>query len=51
MNKLQKVQNKADRISPHLASLLWLTTDSRIQYKVASLCYNYNCLCLTASGE
>ena len=56
LNKLQKVQNKAarfvlrvsktDHISLHLASLHWLLTDSRIQYKVSSLCYN--CLNSTA---
>ena len=49
LNKLQKVQNnaagvvlrvsKADHISPHLASLHWLPIDSRIQYKLSSLCY------------
>ena len=54
--KLQKVQNnaaclvlripKTDHISPHLASLHWLPNDSRIQYKLASLCCN--CLNSTA---
>ena len=49
LNKLQKVQNnaarlvlrvfKTDHISPHLASLHWLPIDSRIQYKLSSLCY------------
>ena len=34
-------------IFPHLASLHWLPIDSRIQYKLSSLCYN--CLNLTAS--
>ena len=58
LNKLQKVQNnaarlilrvfKTDHISPHLASLHWLAIDSRIQYKLSSLCYN--CLSSTASG-
>ena len=47
LNKLQKVQNnaarlarrvsKTDHISSHLASLHWLPTDSRIQYKLSSL--------------
>ena len=56
LNKLQKVQNNAarlvlrvskmDHISPHLASLHSLPVDSRIQYKLSSLC-NY-CLNLTA---
>ena len=56
LNKLQKVQNnaarlvlrvsKTDHISPHLASLHWLPIDSRIQYKLSSLCYN--CLNSTA---
>ena len=56
LNKLQKVQNnagrlvlrvsKTDHISPHLASLHWLPIDSRIQYKLPSLCYN--CLNSTA---
>ena len=51
LNKLQKVQNnaarlvqrvsKTDHISPHLASLHWLPIDSRIQYKLSSLCYNH----------
>ena len=50
LNKLQKVQNNAarlvlkvsitDRNSPHRASLHWLPIDSRIQYKLSSLCYN-----------
>ena len=50
LNKLQKVQNnaarlvqrvyKTDHISPHLAPLHWLPIDSRIQYKLSSLCYN-----------
>ena len=54
LNKLQKVQNnaarlvlrvsKTDHITPHLVSLHWLPVDSRIQYKLASLCYN--CLSL-----
>ena len=48
LNKLQKVQNnaarlvlrvsKTDHISPHLASLHWLPIDSRIPYKLSSLC-------------
>ena len=48
LNKLQNVQNNAarlvlrvsetDYISPHLASLFWLPIDSRIQYKLSSLC-------------
>ena len=56
LNKLQKVQNnaarlvlrvsKTDPISPHLASLRWLPIDSRIQYKLSSLCYD--CLNSTA---
>ena len=56
LNKLQKVQNnaarlvlrvsKTDHISHHLASLHWLPIDSRIQYKLFSLCYN--CLNSTA---
>ena len=56
LKKLQKVQNnaarlflrvsKTDHISPHLASLHWLPIDSRIQYKLSSLCYN--CLNSTA---
>ena len=55
LNKLQLVQNNAARlvlrvsktdISPHLASLHWLPTDSRIQYKLSFLCYN--CLNSTA---
>ena len=33
-------------IIPHLASLYWLPIDSRIQYKLSSLCYN--CLNSTA---
>ena len=51
LNKVQKVRNnaarlvrrvsKTDRISPQLASLHWLPIDSRIQYKLSSLCYNY----------
>ena len=55
LNKLQKVQNnaarlvrrvsKTDHIS-NLASLHWLPIDSRIQYKLSSLCYN--CLNWTA---
>ena len=50
LNKLQKVQNNAarfvlrvsrtDHISPHLASLHWLPIDSRLQYKLSSLCHN-----------
>ena len=58
LSKLQKVQNtaarlvvrvpKADRIFSHLASLHWPSTDSRIQYKLATLCYN--CLSSTAAG-
>ena len=57
LNKLQKVQNnaarlvlrvsKTDHISLHFASLHWLPIDSRILYKLSSLCYN--CLNLTAS--
>ena len=53
LNKVQKVQNNAvrlvlrtDLISPRLPSLHWLPTDSRIPYKLASLCYN--CLSSTA---
>ena len=56
LNNLQKVQNnaarlvlrvsKTDHISPHLASLHWLLIDSRIQYKLSSLCHN--CLNSTA---
>ena len=38
--------SKTDHISPHLASLHWLPIDSRIQYKLSSLCYN--CLNSTA---
>ena len=56
LNNIQKVQNNAawlvlrvlktaDHIS-HLASLHWLPSDSRIQRKLASLCYN--CLSSTA---
>ena len=55
-NKLQKVQDnaaclvrrvsKTDQRSPHLASLCWLPTDSRIQYKLSFVCYN--CLNSTA---
>ena len=54
--KLQKVQNnaarlvlkvsKTDHISPHFASLHWLPIESRLQYKLSSLCYN--CLNSTA---
>ena len=49
LNKLQKVRTaarlvlrfpKTDHTSPRLASLHWLPFDSRIQYKLASLCYN-----------
>ena len=50
LNKLQKVQNNATcldprvpnnyHISPHLACVHWLPPDSRIQYKLASPCYN-----------
>ena len=50
INKLQTVQNnvvclvlrvlRTDHISPCLASLHWLPTDSQIQYKVMSLYYN-----------
>ena len=56
LNKLQMVQNnaarlvrrvsKTDHMSPHLASLHWLPIDSRIQYRLSSLCYN--CLNSTA---
>ena len=56
LNKLQKVQNnaarlvrrvsKTDHMSPHLASLHWLPIDSRIQYRLSTLCYN--CLNSTA---
>ena len=56
LNKLQQVQNNAarlvlrvskrDHISPHLASLHWLSIDSWIQYKLSSL--YYNCLNSTA---
>ena len=38
--------SKTDHSSPHLASLHWLPIDSRIQYKLSSLCYN--CLSPTA---
>ena len=51
LNKLQKVENntahlvlrvsKTDHISPNLASLHWLPIDSRTQYKLSSLCYNF----------
>ena len=51
LNKLQKVQNntarlflrvsKTDHISPNLASLHCFPTDSRIQYKLSLLCYNF----------
>ena len=59
INKLQTVQNNAvclvlrvsrtDHISPHLASLHWLPTDSQRQYKVISLCYTSinSTVCLT----
>ena len=50
LNKPQKAQNNAarlvlrvsttDHVSPHLASFHWLPIDSRIQYKLSSLCYN-----------
>ena len=56
LNKLQKVKNnatrlvlrvpKTDHISLHLASLHWLPIDSRIQYKLASVCYN----CLSSAA-
>ena len=56
LNKLQKVQNNAASLVlrfsktghsfPHLPSLHWLPIDSRIQYKLCSLCYN--CLNSTA---
>ena len=39
---------KTDHISPHLVSLHWLPTDSPMQYKFASLCYN--CLNSTSPG-
>ena len=54
LNKLQKVQNaarlvlrvsKTDHISPHFASLHWLSINSRIQY-ISSICYK--CLHSTA---
>ena len=60
LNKLQKVQNNPAHLiprvpitdhtyfSPRLASFHWLLTDSQIQYKLASLCYN--CLNSTAPG-
>ena len=32
--------SKTDNISSHLASLHWLSIDSRIQYKLSPLCYN-----------
>ena len=38
--------SKTDHIFPHLASLHWLPIDSRMQYKLYSLCYN--CLNSTA---
>ena len=38
---------QTDGIVPHLASLHWLPIDSRIPYKLASLCYN--CLSSAAS--
>ena len=51
LDQLQRVQNnatrlalrasKTDHFSPHLASLHWLPIDSRIQYKLSALCYNY----------
>ena len=37
---------QTNHISPYLASLHWLPTNSRIQYKLVSLCYN--CLNLAA---
>ena len=50
IRRLQKVQNntarlilgisKREHISPHLASLHWLPIDSRINYKLACICYN-----------
>ena len=56
LNILQKVPNnaarlvlrvsKTDHISHHLASLQWLPIDSRIQYKLSSLCYN----CLSSAA-
>ena len=56
LNKRRKVQNNAarlvlrvsntDHISPHFSSFYWLPIDSRIQYKLSSLCYN--CLNSTA---
>ena len=57
LNKLQKVQNnaarlvlrvsKTDHFSRHLASFHWLPIDSRIQYKLSSLCYN----CLNSTAQ
>ena len=37
---------QTNHISAHLATLLWLPTDPRIQYKLTTLCYK--CLNLTA---
>ena len=49
LNRLQKVQNnaarlilkapKTDHITPHLHTLHWLPIDSRIKYKLCSLCF------------
>ena len=41
LDKLQKVENSAARlVKPLLQKLHWLPIVSRIQYKVATLCYN-----------
>ena len=51
LNTLQKVQNSAARlvfktwrqehIKPLLQKLHWLPVESRIQYKISTLCYNF----------
>jgi hypothetical protein len=50
LESLQRVQNNAarmvlrvpkkDHITPHLLSLHWLPVSARIEYKLASICYN-----------
>jgi hypothetical protein len=50
LDRLQRVQNNAARmvlripryahITPHLVSLHWLPISERIDYKIASICYN-----------
>lgn len=50
LDSLQRIQNNAARmvlriprsehITPHLVSLHWLPISARIEYKIASLCYN-----------